>query len=172
MASLPSASRVPPVGRNQQPTKELSLSEQYKPTLVMFFNWRDNPSPQFNKHSIFTEERLYTVKPHKLVRFMQFKVYGMADPGVNDMPTQGRLSSLSFYKKAISHFMPDRITTWSVRRQDGNPTQSVAVNNLIKLVEKKEVQKQGKRSQARSPFTKKEYKYLMALLEANPNLCM
>ena len=96
----------------------------------------------------------------------------MADPGVNDMPTLGRSSSLMFYKKAIFHFMPDKITPWSVWRQDGNPTRSVAVNNLIKLVKKKEVRKQGKKSQARSPFTEKEFEYLMALLEAHPNLGM
>ena len=72
---------------------------------------------------------------------MRFKVYGKADPDVNDMPTQGRLSSLEFTKKAISQFMPDKLQSWLIRRQDGNPTQSVAVNDLIKLVKKKEVQK-------------------------------
>ena len=94
----------------------------------------------------------------------------MADPGVNDMPILGRSSSLQYYKKAISHFMPDKLSPWNVCRQEGNPTRSVVVNNLIKLVKKKEVRKQGKKSQARSPFTKKEYEYLMALLEANENL--
>ena len=167
LASLPAKA---PANRNERVTKDLSLSEQYKPTLVMFFNWRDNPSPQWNKHSVFTQDRLYTIKPGEIVRFMQFKVYGMADPGVNDMPTLGRSSSLEYYKKALSHFMPDRLSPWNVKRHEGNPTRSVVVNNLIKLVKKKEVRKQGKKSQARSPFTEKEYEYLMALLEANENL--
>ena len=167
LASLPAKA---PANRNERVTKDLSLSEQYKPTLVMFFNWRDNPSPQWNKHSVFTQDRLYTIKPGEIVRFMQFKVYGMADPGVNDMPTLGRSSSLEYYKKALSHFMPDRLSPWNVKRHEGNPTRSVVVNNLIKLVKKKEVRKQGKKSQARSPFTEKEYEYLMGLLEANPNL--
>ena len=61
--------------------------------------------------------------------------------------------------------MPDKLQSWSVRRQDGNLTRSVAVNDLIKLVKKKEVRHQGKKSQARSPFTEKEYEFLMAQLE-------
>ena len=35
----------------------------------------------------------------------------------------------------------------------GNPTKSIVVNNLIMIVKKKEVRRQGKRSQARKPFT-------------------
>ena len=40
----------------------------------------------------------------------------------------------------------------------GNPIKSIAANNLMKIVEKKEVRRQGKRSHARKPFTEDEYK--------------
>ena len=70
---------------------------------------------------------------------MQFKVYGKTDLDVNDMPKQERLSSLEFSKKAISDFMPGTLQPWFIRRQDGNPTQLVVVNDLIKSVKKKEV---------------------------------
>ena len=136
----------------------------------MFFNWRDDPSPKYTKTMIFTEERLYTIRPEQIVQYMQFKVYGKADLDVNDLPTQGRSSSFEFAKKALSHFMPDKLQSWSVRRKDGNPTQSVAVNDFVKLVKKKEVPHQGKKSQARSPFTEKEYKFFMAQLECHSDL--
>ena len=69
--------------------------------------------------------------------WMKFKVYGKADPDVNDMPAEGRLSSLEFVKKALFHFMPDKLQSWNIRREEGNPTRLVAVNDLIKLVKKK-----------------------------------
>ena len=43
----------------------------------------------------------------------------------------------------------------------GNPIKSIAANNLMKIVEKKEVRRQGKPSQARKPFTKDEYEFVM-----------
>jgi hypothetical protein len=52
-----------------------------------------------------------------------------------------RLSSLEFWKKAISFF---RLIPWnSSTSQEGNPTKSIVVNDLIKRVKKKEVRKQG-----------------------------
>ena len=42
----------------------------------------------------------------------------------------------------------------------GNPIKSIAANNLMKIVEKKEVRRQGKPSQARKPFTEDEYEFV------------
>ena len=84
--------------------------------------------------------------------------------------TEGRSSSHEFVKKFLSHFVPDKLQSWNIRRKEGNPTRSVAVNNLIKLVKKNQVRHQGKKSQACTPFTEKEYKHLMACLELHPNL--
>ena len=168
MAALPSKAK--PTARQQQVTKDRSLSNQYKPTVVMFLNWRDDPTPKFNKHMILTQNKLYTIKPKEIVCWIQFKVYGKADPDVNDMPTKGRSSSLEFGKKALSHFMPDKLQSLNIRRQEGNPIRLVAVNDLVKLVKKKEVRHQGKESQARTPFTEKEYKHRMPYLESNSNL--
>ena len=136
----------------------------------MFFNWGDDSTPKYTKHMIFTEERKYTILPEHIVRYMWLKVYGKADPDVNDMSTQERLSSLEFTKKDISYFMPDKIQSWSIRRKDGNPTWSVSVNDLIKLVKKKEVRHQGKKSQAWSPLTENEYESLVGLLKSHPDL--
>ena len=80
----------------------------------MFLNWRDDPTPKYNKHMILTQTKFYTIKPEQIVQYMQFKVYGKADPDVNDMPTQEQLPSLEFAKKALSHFMPDKLQLWNI----------------------------------------------------------
>ena len=49
----------------------------------------------------------------------------------------------------------------------GNPTKSAAVNDLIALVKKKEVRKQGKKSQARKQFEQPEFEKIIDLLEEN-----
>ena len=107
MAALPSKAK--PIACQQQVTKDKSLSDQYKPTVVMFLNWRDNPTPKYNKHMISTQNKLYTIKSEKIVQYMQFKVYRKADSDVNDMPTQGWSSSLEFTNKTLSHFMLDKL---------------------------------------------------------------
>jgi hypothetical protein len=37
-------------------------------------------------------------------------------------------------KKAISYCMPNKLTKWNPMAQNGNPTQSVEVNGLIKKI--------------------------------------
>ena len=51
---------------------------------MIFFNWCDDPTPKHTNFSIFTEDKIYLVKPGEIVPFKQFKIYGIADPGVND----------------------------------------------------------------------------------------
>ena len=49
---------------------------------------------------------------------------------------------LEFWKKAILFFMPNCLIPWNSTSQEGNPTKSIEVNDLIRCV-KKEVCKQG-----------------------------
>ena len=69
-------------------------------------------------------------------------MYGKPNPKEEDNPTEGRSASIEFAKKAILYFMPNRLAHWDVRTGSGNPKKSVKVNDLIKLVKKKEVIKQ------------------------------
>jgi hypothetical protein len=71
------------------------------------------------------------------------KCYGTPNPRENDRPTEGRSSSAEFIKKAISHFMPNRLMGWNERAREGNPTRSVKVNELLKKIKKQEVRKLG-----------------------------
>ena len=76
------------------------------------------------------------------------KTFGIANPGIDANPISARSNSLTYWKKAILFFHPDRLMEWSSGRNEGNPTRSIEVNNLIKRVKKKEVRrKQGVVSQ-------------------------
>ena len=76
----------------------------------------------------------------------------------------GRSSSLYFYKKAISYFMPNKLLGWNVQTMSGNPTKSVIVNEVINKVKKMEVRRQGKSSQARRALTIEEFKFMISIM--------
>eukprot|EP00957_Ditylum_brightwellii_P189434 14418576-Ditylum_brightwellii.AAC.1 len=65
-------------------------------------------------------------------------MYGKDNLSLEDNPTFGQSSSLEYYKKALSFFMPCQLEVWNVTTKSSNPTRSVDVNNLIKAVRKKE----------------------------------
>lgn len=89
------------------------------------------------------------------------KVYGIPNPTENDNSTVGRSSSIEYIKKAISFFMPNKLVAWNVETETGNPTKSVLVNELIKVVKKKEVRKEGKASSARRPMEQSEFREMI-----------
>ena len=138
-------------------------------------NWRhadinnltDPTKEPYDKGTIFTEEQLLAIKPQDLRRWMESKAFGMPNPPPEARPIYGRSTSMLYYKKAISFFMPEKNNKWSVR--DGghrNPTMSVAVNELIKLTRRFKVRKQGKPSAARAPFRELEYEFIIDELES------
>ena len=90
---------------------------------------------------------------------MNIKTFGTPNPTNDVNPTECRSSSLEYWKKAISFFMPNRLIVWVSDRKEGNPTRrSIEVNNLIKCVKKKEVRKQGRPSKAKRPLTYEKWK--------------
>jgi hypothetical protein len=116
----------------------------------------------------FTQEQLLEIVPNDLYKWLCMKAYDKPDPGPNDNPVHGRSSSLMYYKKAISHFMPNSLFPWNVGTGQGNPTRSKEVNDLIKAVKKKEVRKQGKPSNAKRALDLIEMKQVLNLLESTP----
>ena len=97
------------------------------------------------------------------------KAFGTPTPDVDAKPMCGRSSSLESYKKEISFFMPNRLIGLNVQTKQGDPTKSVAVNNLIKKVKKYEVQKLGVSSQARRPLEIEELGFIISLLQKDPD---
>ena len=84
-----------------------------------------------------SQEELLTITPELLYRYCAHKVYGKTDPSADDNPTLGRSSNIAYIKKAVSYFMPNRLATWDVGTQRGNPTKSLLLNDLVKAVKKK-----------------------------------
>ena len=116
------------------PRREKTLTEQYKPYLLTFMTFRDGV--QYEKEHYFSNETLGNVTPQEIVRWMSLKVYGTPDPTPDDNPTEGRSSSLMYYKKALSFFMPNKGMNWNELANPpvGNPTKSTPVNDLIKRI--------------------------------------
>ena len=99
---------------------------------------------------------------------MKKTAYGTPDPGNDVTPMEAQSSSLLYWKKALSSYMPNRLMTWNVATQQGNPTKSAAVNDLIKKVKKCEVHHVGVPSKARRAAKMNEYHTAMHFLMAKP----
>ena len=92
-------------------------------------------------------------------------------PDKDALPKFKHLTSLCFYKKALSFFMLNKLLGWNVELMGGNPTKSVIVNEVINKVKKMEVYKQGKSSQARRALkTIDKFKFLMNSLKRSNDL--
>ena len=118
----------------------------------------------YGKDYEFSDEQLSEIQPDDIYKWMALKVFGQPDPSHDDNPTLGRSTSLEYYKKAISFFMPNRLATWNVLNKSGNPTRSQIIIDLIKAVRKKEVRKLGKPSAARRPLQFEEFSNTIAIL--------
>ena len=62
--------------------------------------------------------------------------YDAEDPRDNDNP-KAYSSSLEFYKKALSHFMLNRMIVWNELLHVRNTTRCTEINSLINQVKKK-----------------------------------
>ena len=83
----------------------------------------------------------------------------------NEAKPTARLSSLEFYKKVLSHYMPNRLMVWNEISGVGNPTRCTQINDLIKRLKKMEVRKQGVPSRSRCVLTHKEYQAIRVTLK-------
>lgn len=118
----------------------------------------------YSEDHVFAPGELNLITATNVRNWMELKAYGTINPGSNNQPTHCRSNTLEFMKKSILHFMPHRLVPWDDVRQEGNPTKSIEVNNLIKAVKKAEVRKQGRDSSARRPLELEEFKMLIQML--------
>ena len=131
-------------------------------SLMSYFHGVDN-----GKEGQYTKGELRALTPDDVVAWMNVKTFDDPDPPLDANPTECRSSSLEFWKKALSFFMPDRLTAWVSGRNEGNPTRSIEVNSLIRRVKKKEVRKQGKASQVKRPLTREEFQKMQHVFQSN-----
>jgi hypothetical protein len=97
---------------------------------------------------------------------MRFRAFGLLEPGTDDRTTQLRASSLMVIKKAISFFILNRLPSWDPGRRIGNPTKSIKVNNVIKIVTRHECRSEGAHSQVKRALTRLEFVKALSLFEA------
>jgi hypothetical protein len=112
------------------------------------------------------QEQLLVIVPDAIASYFKQLAYGTSTPGPNDMLTHCRSTNPDQYKKAISFYMPNKISAWDVRSASGNPTNLVPVNDVVNTVHKMECRKQGRPSCAKQDMNRDEYRMTMRILEA------
>ena len=140
----------------------------YRPTLVSLMSFLDGVA--YAKETIFTEQRLRRITPSDILRWMNMKTFGVENPPLDANPLTAHSSSLAYWKKAISHFMPNCLMAWNSTAGIGNPTRSSEVNDLITRVKKKEVRRQGVESSAHRPLTHEEFCQQQTIFRESPGL--
>jgi Transcriptional activator of glycolytic enzymes len=147
------ASTIPPLQ---------GVALQYKSTLDNLLSFVHNQD--YTRDKTYTKGELRALTPHHILQWMNLKAFGVTDPALDANPTLARANSLEYWKKALSFFMPNRLIVWVSGRNEGNPTRSLEVNNLIKRVRKKEVRKQGVAPQCRRAMTEGEFRAMQNIL--------
>ena len=136
----------------------------YKPTLIKLMSFLDRVV--YPREQIFTPEQIGAITCASLMRYFNTKTFGVPEPPVgHQIQPLVRSSTLEYWKKAVSFFHPNRLMGWNDLTGVGNPTKSRQLNDLIKLVKKKEVRGQGVPSQARRPIRANEYCRVIRILK-------
>ena len=91
----------------------LERKPEYYKYVIKFMSYRDDED--YDKDHEFTPEELNAIQPEEIEKWMTFMVYGVSEPGPDDNPTLGRSSSLQFYKKALSYYMPNKLIVPGIR---------------------------------------------------------
>ena len=133
---------------------------------LMSFVHKRPPGQEYTRAQAYRTSELNAITPIDVLRWMNIKTFGIPDPPIDANPVSARSSSLTFYKKSISFFMPNRLIPWSTTRSEGNPTRSNEINDLLKRVKRKEVRKQGVSPKCRRAITEREYRLLLTALQA------
>jgi hypothetical protein len=82
---------------------------------------------QYAKDHAFSTDELAALTPEHVYHWTCTKAFGVPDPTAEDNPIHGRASSLSYYKKAISYFMPNKLMPWNAITKEG----SVAADGTV-----------------------------------------
>ncbi|KAL3923737.1 MAG: hypothetical protein SGARI_006161, partial [Bacillariaceae sp.] len=140
----------------------------YRNILVRFMAFLDGKT--YTNDQEFGTERLVQITPEDLCRYLSHIAYGKECPTDEDRPVNARSNTLHYVKKAISCFMPRRNIQWDNVNGSGNPTKSIQVNSLIKLVKKHEVRKEGAESKVVRPLEYDEFLNILSLIRADESI--
>lgn len=138
---------------------------KYKNVLVLFLSNLHDVA--YDQDTEFDADVMTAITDTNIVDWFQLKAFGNAVIDDDDVPNMCRSSTLYFYKKSISAFIPNKHIKWNVITQSGNPTTSPTVNALIKRVRKHEVRAEGVPSQARRALLPDEFRLLLRIAQRN-----
>ena len=148
-----------------KPPPFIIMVDTYRAILVKFMSYMNDQ--EYENDYDFSNEELGAIKPSDVKRYMEKRAYGVENPPDHVNPNLARSTSVEFWKKAISYYMPNKLMAWNALAQQGNPTRSIEVNEVIKKMKKKEVRKQGKNSKARRGLKQEEFLFLLELSKAS-----
>jgi hypothetical protein len=149
------------------------VAATYKSTLDSLMSFVHFTARPYSRDRTYTKGKLHALTPENVLHWMNLKAFGVADPPMDANPTLVKGNLLVFWKKAISFFMPNCFMVWdSGCNDEGNPTRSIEVNNLIKRVKKKEVHKQGAALQCRHAITEDEFQTMQKILQNHDKTSM
>ena len=125
----------------------------------------------YPKGQLFTTRQLMKVVPDDVVSWMLEKTLGIRsmDDFVEGMEFNRRSSSIEVMKKAVSWYMPDRVTGWNTSMGSGNPTKSTAVNEVLKFIKKMEVRRVALPLGAKHPLMMHHFRAALRVLELDQN---
>ncbi|KAG9408425.1 hypothetical protein AC1031_021664 [Aphanomyces cochlioides] len=133
----------------------MQKSKSYTAELERFMNFLGRSDEL--RHPTFSSMNLVNITPENIRQYFNLKAFGTVNPSPGSLPVHARSNTLKSMKKKLSTFMPRQMQPWDDIRREGNPTRSVIVNDVIKLVMKCEVRKQGVESKARKPIEFSEF---------------
>jgi hypothetical protein len=141
---------------------------EYRPYLLHLMSFIDNRlDNRYPKDTTFSKERLLSIQPRQIRRWMNLRAYGTVNPGEDDIVTGCRSSSLLKAKQAISWYMPNKHVAWidghGGNVSCGNPTRHRSISELIKKVKKKECRGQGVKANDKRAYSKEEFYKVLEL---------
>jgi len=156
---------VPPINNQPHITSRSNKNERYRQVLVSFMSFKNNT--QYPRDRVFTRDELVSITPDDICKYFKQRAYGTWEDINLDtsLPLYARANALSFWKKSISNFMPNRIMYWNELASVGNPTRSAAVNDIIKAVIRKEAARLGKRPQSGRSLYDPEFEQAVTKME-------
>jgi len=138
-----------------------AASTAYKTELLRFLRFKFGGS---SEGDISNQELLLQITDQDVANYLTEKAFGKTDPGPQDMPIAGRSNTLKCIKKKLSIFMPRKNIVWDEVQKRGNPTRSVAVNEVINKVMRCEVRRQGAPSHVVREIEYEEFIQLIDLI--------
>ncbi len=153
-------------------TNPKKKKNDYRPNMVAFMNYMDGPSYTIANFTGVVGERLKgrlrRLTPDDVVKYFSWRTYGVPDNEDENAIARVRKSSLDYWKKSISAFMPDNGHDWQPVTKFGNPTRSHEVRQFIAKVQRKQCRGQGQEPKARRAATSNEMTQTQTLLRESP----